>query len=112
MKITYNGKTVDLHWSYRVHMMFENATGYSIDKIKTANDVNILFYCVFVSTLQYNKIENSLSYFDFMNWVDDNGNDKLFIEFNEWFLKTMTQKDELAKEPDAEDKEADLDPNA
>jgi hypothetical protein len=47
-----------------------------------------------------------------MNWVDDNGNDKIFIEFNEWFLKTMTQQDELSKEADDNDKKADLDPNA
>ena len=112
MKITYNGNTVDLHWSYRVHFLFENATGYSIDKIKTTNDMNVLFYCVFLATLQYNKIENTLSYFDFMNWVDDNGNDKIFIQFNEWFLKTMTQQDELSKEADENDKKADLDPNA
>jgi hypothetical protein len=45
-----------------------------------------------------------------MNWVDDNGNDKLFIEFNEWFLKIMTQEKELSKEPDEEDKE-NADPN-
>ena len=102
---------MDLHWSYRVHILFENATGYTIDKIKSSSDMNMLFYCVFIATLQYNHIDEIVTSVDFMNWVDDNGNDKLFIEFNDWFLKIMTQEDELKKEPDEKDKKADVDPN-
>jgi len=113
MKITYNGNEYDLHWSYRVHYLFEDKAGKTLDKLNGSHDANILFYCVFLATMQYNHVDCDLTEAEFSNWVDDNGNDKLFLDFNNWFYKKMTQQNELSPKKGSKPKKGEEpDPNS
>lgn len=104
MKIKIFDKELDLHYSFRMLMMYEQIQEKSLDFQKvTLNDLVVLFYTAIISTLQYNKVEGTLKYADYMNWLDDNGGEKTIVEFTNWYVSELAKQNELAPE-EKEDK--------
>jgi hypothetical protein len=97
--LTDDGKQLDLHYSFRIYMMYETITGKNLNfNALNSTDLFIIFYATVLSTLQYNKIENSLKYDDMMNMVDDCGGEFVLSLFAEWFVGRMKQQAEMMKE--------------
>ena len=52
-----------------------------------------------------------MSFEDFLNWVDDNGQEKLVVEFTNWYVDTLKQQSKLITKKD-DDEEGETDPNS
>lgn len=95
MKLNYNGEEIELRWSFRASVYFEQIQGKNIDFTNiTSNDLLILFYCAFISTLQKNKMP-IISLTDFCDVIDDNGGEKCLYDFSNWYVKSMTTQYEF-----------------
>lgn len=95
MKLKYNDKEIELVYSFRSAIYFEQITNKNIDFSNiTANDVLTLFYCVFIASLQKNKMP-ICTMLDFLDVVDENGGDKCIVDFSNWYVSILTAQYEL-----------------
>ena len=96
MKIKIFEKELDLHYSFRMMLMYEQVKGQGLDPLHmTTDDIVILFYGAVVSTLQYNHITQPLSYIEYMNWLDDNGGEQLLVQFSNWYVDVLKMQYDL-----------------
>lgn len=95
----------ELHYSFRIYIMYETITGHNLDfgNLNTT-DLLVLLYSSVLATFQYNKVEHTMKYEDFMNMIDDCGGEYLLTSFANWFVKKMQQQAELLQ-TDNEEKE-------
>ena len=97
MKINFRGQDLELHYSLRLFIIYENIIGQGLDVSKDINSftsILTLFYSAIVATLQYNKMELDVTYDEFIDWLDDGAADKI-KEFSEWFIKNLAVQSEL-----------------
>lgn len=100
MKITLNGKEIELVYSFRINLFYEQISGHSIDFANfTSNDLVNLFYCTVTATLQKLK-EESITMMEFLDAIDDNGGEKCVVEFSEWFVDVVKKQYEMLPEDD------------
>lgn len=112
MKIKIDNKELELHYSFRMMMMYEQIQGKSIDFANmTMQDIVILFYAAVVSTLQYNKVSTLMKYEDFMNWVDDNGGEQAIVDFTNWYIHKVQEQYSLMPEDKNDKPVEETDPN-
>lgn len=99
MKITIKDKELELHYSMRIYLFYENIMGKSLDPsmLSTYTSLVILYYSAIMATMQYNHMNMDLSYDEFMNWLDDGGGNTI-PEFAEWFIKQVEVSNSLAAE--------------
>ena len=101
----------ELHYSFRIYIMYETITGHNLDfgNLNTT-DLLVLLYSSVLATFQYNKVEHTMKYEDFMNMIDDCGGEYLLTSFANWFVKKMQQQAELlqANDEEKEDKKKSL----
>ncbi len=89
MKIQINEQELELHYSLRIYIIYENMTDKSIepdDFFKMTNVITLL-YAAIVASLQYYRKPASLDWNDYMDWLDTQGGDKILVEFANWFGK-------------------------
>lgn len=105
MNIKYQEKDIALVWSFRSNIYFEQIQNKNIDFGNiTANDLLILFYCVFIASLQKNKMPIcSLS--DFMDVVDENGGERALYNFSNWYVEQLTSQYEFLNSTEDKEKE-------
>lgn len=107
MKVTLKEKQVELHYSFRMMMMYEQIQGKSLDfQNITLQDLVILFYTAVVSTLQYNKLGIGMQYEDFLNWLDDNGGEQLLVDFSNWYVEQVQLQNNMVPETDKKKKKS------
>ena len=96
MKIKLNeNDELELKYSFRSMIYFEQIQGRSIDYNNfTANDLMVLFYCVFIASLQKAK-RPICTMLDFLDIVDENGGEKAITNFSEWFTDVVTKQYDL-----------------
>lgn len=89
-------KEVELKYSFRSSIYFEQITGHNIDLSKlTQNDVVTLFYCVVIASLQKAK-EPVIPMLDFLDAIDDfNGGEKCILEFGNWYVDVLKAQFEV-----------------
>lgn len=105
MKITINGKEIEMHYSMRSFVIYEELTGKSLnfDDLNSLSAIVNLFYANVLASMQYNKMELNFTYDDFWNYIDDNGATELIQEFSEWYMSHLqAQADFNAKKPSKE----------
>lgn len=87
MKIKIKDQTLDLHYSMRIYIIYEQMTDKSIDPSDFNKMTNVitLLYATILATLQYNRLPASLDWNDFIDWVDEQG-DNLIVDFSNWFM--------------------------
>lgn len=108
MRITINNKTFDLHYSFRMGMLYEDSTEKPITpetKI-TQRDVVILFYAAVKATWEYNNEDLYLTWEQFCNWIDDNGGEWIIKKFSDWYEQAIKAQTEKIKQLQKEDKES------
>lgn len=95
MKMKINGEEIELVYSFRSNVYFEQITGHAVDFSKLdSNDLITLFYCNVISSLQKAK-KPTISMVDFLDVVDDNNGEKCILEFSNWFVKEMQAQYEI-----------------
>lgn len=103
MKVKINSQEIELHYSNRIYIIYEQMMDKSIDPSDFNKITNILtlLYATILGTLQYKRLPASLDWNDYMDWVDTQAN--IIEEFSEWFVKeTQAQK---SPEPIKENKD-------
>lgn len=109
MKLKINGEEIELIYSFRSNIYFEQITGHSVDFSNlNSQDLITLFYCIVISTLQKAK-KPTLSMIDFLDVVDDNDGERCILEFSNWYVKELQAQYEILESTDEkEDKTVDL----
>lgn len=109
MKLKFKDEEIELIYSFRSNIYFEQITGHSVDFQKlTSNDLVTLFYSIFISTLQKSK-KPIVSLLDFLDIIDENGGEKCLLEFSDWYVQTITAQYELLNSTNDENKAPDND---
>ena len=99
LKLNEN-ENIELKYSFRSSIYFENTAGKNLDLSKlTGNDLLILFYCVFVASLQKAK-KPIIDMIQFMDVIDDNGGDKCIYDFGQWYIEQVQIQWGLEEDPE------------
>jgi hypothetical protein len=107
MKLNINNKDIELVYSFRSAIYFEQIVGHDVDFNNfSQNDLLTFFYAVVIASLQKAK-EPIISFIDFMDIVDENGGNKCIIEFSRWYVNIMMAEYEALQDmtPEEEEKE-------
>lgn len=95
MKLIINDKEIELVYSFRSSVYFEQIMGYNLNFMKMSpNDLLTLFYCVVIASLQKAK-EPVISMLDFLDIIDEQGGEKLILDFSNWFVKVLQAQYEV-----------------
>lgn len=89
MKIQIKDKEIELRYTLRSMLMYENITEKTFNP-STMSDVITFMYCIVVSSSK----DYSLMFDDFLDWLDDNPN--MVNEFGEW-LNSEVQTNNVFK---------------
>lgn len=90
MNINIIDKEITLKYSLRAMMMYENVTNKTLNP-SGITEVVTFFYCVVLASSK----DYSLSFEDFMDWLDENPD--TLKEFGEWLQATFTNTNKLKK---------------
>ena len=90
MTITINDKDIELKYTLRSMMMYENITGKTFAP-EGVSDILTFFYCVVVASAK----NYELKFDDFLDVIDDN-QDKL-NEFSLWLTNVVATQNYLKK---------------
>lgn len=95
MKLLINDEPIELVYSFRSSMYYEQISGHSLDfqKMETQDLIN-LYYSVVVASLQKAR-KPIISMLDFLDVIDDNGGEKSIMEFTNWYVDIMKKEFEL-----------------
>lgn len=98
---------LDLHYSTRIYIIFENIMGSALQEIDPNSMAaqTALVYATLQSTLKYNKISETLTYDDVIDIIDENGGMAFTAKFNQWFTNCVNAETELIKKATEEPKE-------
>jgi hypothetical protein len=89
MKVTINDKEIELKYTLRSMLMYENITDKTFNP-STMSDVIPFMYCIVVASSK----DYSLKFDDFIDWLDENPN--IINEFGEW-IQTVAQNNNVFK---------------
>lgn len=90
MNLVINEKDIELKFTLRSMMMYENITGKTFAP-ETISDILTFMYCVVVASSK----DYSLAYDDFIDWLDDN--QMKLNEFSLWLAEVIKNQDFLKK---------------
>ena len=91
MKVKIKGKEFELHYSMRIHILYENVMNQALgnnDNVGNTTSMVALMYCAIMASMQYYKINETLTYDEFMDWIDQQG-PSVFIDFGKWFSESV-----------------------
>ena len=83
MKVNLNDKEIELKYSFRALMAYENVMDKSLE-MNTLSDILTFFYCIVITSAK----DNSIKFDDFMDYLDEHP--EAVAEFNSW-LSTVIQ---------------------
>ena len=100
MKITLDNKEFELRYSMRMFIIYENIMKKSLNFKDLVNYTNLitLFYSAVFCTAKYNKVQFDPTFDGFINWVDDNGGERLLEEFAQWMVLKAQEDVNLLKD--------------
>lgn len=89
MKINIKGKELELHYSMRIHILYENIMNQSLSAVQgNTTSLVILMYCAIMASIQKAKLNLTVNYDEFMDWLDEQ-NPEIFGEFSKWFAESV-----------------------
>ena len=108
MKLKINNEEIELIYSFRSSVYFEQISGHNLDFANMSqNDLITLFYSVVIASLQ--KVRKPIiTMLDFLDAIDENGGEKCIIDFSHWYVNTIAAQYEViqAEEESNEDNTA------
>lgn len=100
MKVKIKGKTLDLHYSMRIYLIYETITSKSLSLQESSlNTLVSLFYSAILGTMQYKKMNLDLDWDTYIDWLDTQRPD-ILNEFSKWFIGCVNVNTDLTEEPD------------
>lgn len=98
MKININGHELELHYSLRILINYEELTGKSLDFADLTSVSNLikLYYAAVIASLQYARMPLDVTWEDFLDFVDEDG-EKGLMDFGNWYAKSMTAQSDVEK---------------
>lgn len=104
MKINVKGEEIELVYSFRSSIYFEEIAGHKLDYDNmSATDLAKLFYVNVYATMQKLGMP-PVTYLEFQDVIDDNGGDICIYKFSNWYADVQKRNWELInsieEEPD------------
>lgn len=90
MKITIKDKEIELKYTMRSMLMYENITNKTFAP-NTMNDIVTYMYCVVLASTK----DYSISYDEFIDYLDENID--VVNEFSQWLMDVVAVHNELKK---------------
>lgn len=97
MTIKIGDKEVDLKYSFRSLMLYENIQKKSFSP-ETTTDVLVFMYCVIMGSAR----DVDLDFNAFLDMIDDNP--QLVVDFGNWLTTEISKQNMLSPEDDTEEK--------
>jgi len=97
MIVKIKDKDIELKFSFRALMIYENITKKSFNPESTS-DILIFMFCVLISSDK----DLNLDFGEFLDYVDNNP--YLIVEFSEWFTGQMNNANTISPDEDEDDK--------
>lgn len=91
MKINIKGKDVELHYSFRALMIYEEILGESFTEPKSFKEIMIFFYSIVLASTK----EKDILFDDFVDWLDSSPD--VFKKFVDWLKQVFEQQAFLMK---------------
>ena len=90
MKIKIKEQELELHYSLRIYMFYENIMGHSIDMqtISSYTSLVVLFYSAILATLLDEHKNVDITYDEYMDWLDSQ-QPTILSDFASWFIKNV-----------------------
>lgn len=100
MKVKIKGKTLDLHYSMRIYLIYETITGKSMSLGESPFNTSVaLLYSAILGTMQYKKMNLDLDWDTYLDWLDTQ-KPEILNEFSKWFIGCVNVNTDLTEEPD------------
>ena len=97
MKINIKGTELELYYSMRVYLIYEQITGKTLSLQEGYYTVSVnLFYSTILASMQRNHLDLDFEYDEYLDWLDEQGAD-LIKDFINWFSKIMYVNTSLVK---------------
>lgn len=111
MKINIKNQEIELTYSMRIYILFENITNKSLSfkSIESYTSLIVLFYSSIIATIQKQKLNIQLSYDEFMDWLDENNGEQMIKEFSTWFTTCLTNNIALQQNEESNENTSDND---
>lgn len=93
MKITIKGKEIELKYSLRALMMYENIENKTFQPTSLQNLMTFFYVIVVASSKDY-----SLTFDEFIDFVDEDPNNNLLNDFASWLNDITENQNKLKKE--------------
>jgi len=107
MKLMINGEELELVYSFRINLFYEELAGRSIDFNNiTSNDLVNLFFSAVTASLQKAK-KPTITMLEFLDVVDENGGEKCIVDFADWYVGVIKSQYEIMTDDDK--KQVDID---
>ena len=91
MKITIKGNEIELKYSIRALMMYENVEGKTFQP-QSLQDIMTFFYFILISSSK----DYSITFDEFIDFVDEDNT--LITNFTEWLVATTDNQNKLKKD--------------
>ena len=103
MKVKIKGKTLDLHYSMRIYLIYETITGKSISLGESSFSTLVsLLYSAILGTMQYKRMNLDLDWDTYLDWLDMQKPD-ILNEFSKWFISCVNVNTNLIEETEDKD---------
>lgn len=90
MKINFKGKEIELKYSMRALLAYENMADKTFENTSLTASL-VFFYCTLITSAK----DYSITWDDFMDYVDENQD--VLTEFAEWLVNVQTNQNKLKK---------------
>lgn len=99
MEVTFKGNPLKLHYCHRIYVIFENLMSQENEETSPNSQTaqTKLVYATLVATLKRYKMDETITYDEVEDFIDDNGNMFFMAKFNEWFTKQAEAETELVR---------------
>ena len=98
MKVKIKGKTLDLHYSMRIYLIYETITGKSISLGESSFSTLVsLLYSAILGTMQYKRMNLDLDWDTYIDWLDTQ-KPEILNEFSKWFVDCVNVNADLTEE--------------
>ena len=103
MEVNIKGKTLDLHYSMRIYLIYETITGKSISLGESSFSTLVsLLYSAILGTMQYKRMNLDLDWDTYLDWLDTQTPD-ILNEFSKWFISCVNVNTNLIEETEDKD---------
>ena len=113
MKINIKDTDLELHYSMRMYILYENILGKALnfENASSYTSVIVLFYSAIIASFQYKKLDITLTYDEYMDWLDEHNPQELLSEFSSWFASHIMSNSDLNDINEAKINDADVKKN-